>query len=241
MRKAKAKTAVSTHVAVLDASGVLILPSHERVSEAVRQGGLEPDPALRSRTLRRRSAVNFARDHDVYVTYVPDYARSLEVADEIFPSVVHRLHALFAVFGSWTRVVDDSARALRCFAQMDLRVGIVSNTRGELAGRLAGLGLCHVGDEPGVRIEAVIDSQIVGVEKPDPRIFELALEMVASTRGRALNVGDSVYFDVEGAEAADVRGIHLDPFGLCKQESHPHVDRLSRLLESDGPAALRSG
>jgi len=45
----------------------------------------------------------------------------------------------------------------------------------------------------------VVLSQDHGVEKPDPRIFEIALEEAGCSRGELLHVGDSLENDVRGA------------------------------------------
>jgi putative hydrolase of the HAD superfamily len=43
---------------------------------------------------------------------------------------------------------------------------------------------------------------------------------------RALHIGDTVGADVDGALAAGVRPVHLDPYGFCRDDSHPHVPDL---------------
>ena len=62
--------------------------------------------------------------------------------------------------------------------------------------------------------ELVIDSQLVGVEKPDPRIFAIALERLGLPPAAALYVGDIYEVDVVGARRAGLDVILLDPLGL---------------------------
>ena len=69
----------------------------------------------------------------------------------------------------------------------------------------------------------VIDSGAVGVAKPDPAIFAIALEACGVAPERVVHVGDAVGADVAGALAAGVRPLHLDPYGFCTDDSHPHV------------------
>ena len=77
----------------------------------------------------------------------------------------------------------------------------------------------------------VIDSAVVGVAKPDPQIFALALAALglsAVDRSTVVHVGDSLRYDVAGALAAGVRPLHLDPHGFCPApEGHEHIRRLS--------------
>ncbi len=58
--------------------------------------------------------------------------------------------------------------------------------------------------------EAVIVSGEVGIGKPDPRIFALALEKVAVPPDQATMVGDSLSRDIEGAQAAGLKAVWLN-------------------------------
>ena len=60
----------------------------------------------------------------------------------------------------------------------------------------------------------VIDSAVVGVEKPDPRIFELAVRQAGVAAHEAAYVGDLYSVDVLGARAAGLHPILLDPRGF---------------------------
>ena len=59
----------------------------------------------------------------------------------------------------------------------------------------------------------MIDSQLVGVEKPDPRIFAIALERLGLAPADGLYVGDIYEVDVIGARRAGLDVILLDPMG----------------------------
>ena len=60
---------------------------------------------------------------------------------------------------------------------------------------------------------------MVGLVKPDPRIFHLALGRLGIAPEQAVMVGDSPSADVAGARAAGARAALLDPFDL-----YPSVD-----------------
>ena len=64
------------------------------------------------------------------------------------------------------------------------------------------------------RLDFVVDSCVVGVEKPDRRIFELALREAGVDAAEAVYVGDLYSVDVLGARAAGIDAILLDPRGL---------------------------
>jgi FMN phosphatase YigB (HAD superfamily) len=79
--------------------------------------------------------------------------------------------------------------------------------------------------------DAVIDSCDEGVEKPDPRIFEIALARVNADRKTTIHVGDLYQVDVVGARAAGIRGVLLDETDLHPEVDCPRVRSLGELVE----------
>lgn len=62
-------------------------------------------------------------------------------------------------------------------------------------------------------VDVLVVSEEVGVSKPAPRIFEVALDRAGVSAGEAVMVGDSWANDVEGARAAGIRAIWFDRDG----------------------------
>ena len=92
------------------------------------------------------------------------------------------------------------ARALR---RDGARLAVVSNSEGGVADLLAEVGIADA-------FEVIVDSSRVGVAKPDPRIFDIALEMLGATtldRSECVHIGDSWEADVVGALAAGFRSL----------------------------------
>jgi len=79
--------------------------------------------------------------------------------------------------------------------------------------------------------EIVIDSFLVGVEKPDPRIFEIALESLEWDHADTIYLGDIFYIDVWGANQAGLGAIHLDKMGLYKGWEGERIPSLRELPE----------
>jgi putative hydrolase of the HAD superfamily len=104
-----------------------------------------------------------------------------------------------------------------------------------MAQRLRDREILQVGPGPGVEVDCVIDSGDVGVMKPDPRIFRIALEAMGVDARAAWYVGDMPAFDVVGARRADVRPWLIDPYGLHLDAGYDRVESL------DGLAALVAG
>jgi HAD superfamily hydrolase (TIGR01549 family) len=90
------------------------------------------------------------------------------------------------------------------------RVGVISNSDGRLETLVRDAGLAG-------SLDVIIDSRVVGVEKPDPRIFHLALERTGVAPHEAIYVGDFYSLDVVGARRAGLEAILLDPLGAWPQ------------------------
>jgi putative hydrolase of the HAD superfamily len=112
-----------------------------------------------------------------------------------------------APIGLWTEGEPDAEAALTLARARGLRTACISNSNGTVAGILEGLGL-------GRHLDFVIDSSVVGVEKPDPRIFRIALERAGVAATDAVYAGDLYSVDVLGARAAGLNAILMDP-GAC--------------------------
>jgi HAD superfamily hydrolase (TIGR01509 family) len=83
-------------------------------------------------------------------------------------------------------------------------LGVVSNFYGNLETVCAEAGIAHF-------FRVLIDSSRVGWRKPDPRIFQAALEPLGVTPAQALFVGDSLPRDMAGARALGMPHIWLTP------------------------------
>ena len=98
-------------------------------------------------------------------------------------------------------------------------MGVVSNASGQIEAVLA-RGTCQVGQGRHVAMRVIVDSDVVGVAKPDPAIFDHALPYFAEfDRGRIAYVGDSVTMDIASARGAGLHPILVDP-----HDDHPDAD-----------------
>jgi putative hydrolase of the HAD superfamily len=120
--------------------------------------------------------------------------------------------------------LDASARLLSKLAER-YRLGIVSNFYGNLEAVCASAGLSP-------HISVVVDSAVAGFEKPDPRIFRVALEALEARPEDAVFVGDSMPRDMEGARRLGMAHVWLAPGkdrACCPGDAV--IERLERLPE----------
>jgi putative hydrolase of the HAD superfamily len=99
-------------------------------------------------------------------------------------------------------VYDDVLPALRELRAAGWALAVVSNWDVSLHERIEEAGLAPL-------VDAVVSSAEVGAAKPDPAIFERALDLVGVAAADAWHVGDSVTEDVLGARAAGIRAVLL--------------------------------
>ena len=115
-------------------------------------------------------------------------------------------------YGLWHHPLDGVAGAIAAIRRSGIRVAVVSNSDGSVTESLARAGLADL-------FEFVIDSHEVGVSKPDPQIFEAALERMGVAPAEAWYVGDSVFHDVNGALAASMaKAVLVDPYALGPED-----------------------
>jgi len=238
---------------LLDAGGVLIFPEPEVMLPPLRAAGVSPDPATLVRAHYRAMSVQDRPDgpeptrENWWHSYLIEYIAECGVADGSRAAVAAQMAQEIMGYG-WTYVGPTVAAGMAAVAALGIPLGVVSNSNGSVQGELRRLGICYAPDGEAApadgctAVGVVIDSEVVGVAKPDPAIFRFALDALGVPAGAdVLHVGDSLRYDVGGALAAGLRPVHLDPHGFCPMpDGHAHITSLSdipRIVGAD-PANL---
>lgn len=125
--------------------------------------------------------------------------------------------------GIWKEPADGLFATLKELAARDIAVGIISNSDGRLESRLDEMGLLE-------QFDFAIDSAIVGISKPDRRIFEDALKRSSLAPEEAIYVGDYYEVDVRGARAAGLLPVLFDPVGAYKDVDCEVITRLKDVI-----------
>lgn len=124
--------------------------------------------------------------------------------------------------GLWTVAIPGGPDAVRSLKGAGYRLAVVSNAEGQVERDLASAGYEGL-------LETVVDSHVVGVEKPDPAIFGLALERLGMPADTAVYVGDVPSVDVVGARAAGLFPILLDRHDLYRDADAPRLSAIADL------------
>ncbi len=221
----------------LDAGGVLVFPNWNRISRVLADHGVIVAPETLAAAEPRAKHQLDTEDR----TQLTDRNRGwlyfdlllreagVEVNDRTDAALAD-LHAYHSVSNLWEYVPPDVGPALDAFERLGLRLVVVSNSNGKLAELLDRLGLAS-------RFAVVVDSTIEGVEKPDRRLFQIALERAGARVETTVHAGDLYYVDVVGARAAGLRAVLIDPADLYEDKDCARVRSLGVLaseLEKNG-------
>ncbi|MEV6968034.1 HAD family hydrolase [Hamadaea sp. NPDC051192] len=219
------------HVALLvDVGGVLLLPNAALLTPVIaRHGGVDtPEAFIRAHYAAHNAAFPAdGKPRGDYYELLPRYAG---VPEDHWRSCAADYLAISRTRNMWHAPDPESKRALGEIAAAGIRIAIVSQADGRIAQMLLDAQMCQEGDGPGICVDAILDSAIVGFDKPDPRFFRAALDRLSVDAFHAVHVGDTVPADVRGAQAAGILAIHYDPYDDCDDPSdHEHIRRLQEV------------
>ena len=126
-------------------------------------------------------------------------------------------------FAECTQPAGDLYDTLRSLRALEIRVGVISNGRGDMQRRK--LDVLGVRDE----LRCVVISGELGIRKPDGRIFRRAMSAMGVAPEACWFVGDHPVDDVAGAQGAGMTAVWVDhgqpwPVGVA-----PALHRIARL------------
>lgn len=148
--------------------------------------------------------------------------------------------AIYDSFGHgdrW-RPYEDVLPVMESLREEGYRLGLISNWDSRLAKLCFDMGLDRY-------LDSVVSSATIGLIKPDPSIFEVALERLGVEAHQALHVGDHYYADILGARSAGIFAVLIDRFDSGHSEDAqvvrdvPVVRDLFGLLELIGEGRRR--
>ena len=198
-----------------DAGGTLVHPDYARVAEVLRRtvGRAPSTGALAEAEYAGRAAVEAAMaaesalsDGSRWQLHFTGALSSLGFSPFELRQAGPEIRAEHERSNLWSVVQPGAAAALGSLRRAGLRVGCISNSDGTVARLLASLGLAEY-------LDPIVDSGAVGIEKPDPEIFRIALRRSDVEAADAVYVGDLYPVDVVGARRAGIEPVLLDPLG----------------------------
>ncbi|MGH7581400.1 MAG: HAD family hydrolase [Gemmatimonadales bacterium] len=213
---------------LFDAGNTLLFLDYDRMADAVGAAlGLPLDPgrlAAASDAASRAAEGEQGRDRDRARVYLEALFTGAGVPAARLGEVGACLQRLHGEVHLWGRLAAGTREALDRLRAAGLRLGVVSNSDGRVEEALVAAGLRDCFD-------VVLDSALVGVEKPDPAIFRAALDALGVAPAEALYVGDLYDVDVAGARAAGMEAVLLVPDATVPGPDCRRYDSLAVLAD----------
>jgi len=147
-----------------------------------------------------------------------------ELADDVF----RQIEAAFEQVSAWY-VFPDVEPAIEALRRAGVRLGVISNWLWGAPELMHSLRLER-------HFEALVISARVGYQKPHPRIFEHALELIGVAPERAIHVGDSYAADVVGARRVGMGAVLMerqldDPARVRSEHDDPQLAVVGDMFE----------
>ena len=161
---------------------------------------------------------DFGVDAHYWQTY---YARLLE--DLAVPHDAALLDSLAAATRKGTnwRVLRPGTREALEELASRYRLAVISNSDGSIAQLMKELGLT-------LFFESITDSRLCGWEKPDPRIFQAAMQTLGVTPAQSLYIGDLYSVDYVGARAVGMSAVLMDAADVYAGTDYPRISALGQ-------------
>jgi putative hydrolase of the HAD superfamily len=213
---------------LLDAGGVLLDLDYSYLVRLCRAYGVQTDANTLSRHEARarveihRAVQGGARVGDMWRTYFHQMLTQVGVPEDDQPEFIDSLWEAHQKFGLWSVAIEGAIETVRALKERGYRIGVVSNAEGRVGHDLERAGFDGM-------FETIVDSHHVGVEKPDPKIFQIAMERMGVGVEAAIFVGDVPAVDIVGAQRAQLRPLLIDRHDLYPEVEVPRLSSIAEL------------
>ena len=163
-----------------------------------------------------------------YELFFRGWMTAAGIPEEEFRECAAKFGAIHREATLWRVVQPATFEALEAFKSAGYKLAIVSNAEGQVEGDAKRFGLAPYFD-------VIIDSHIVGVAKPDPRIFQIALERLGAAPDEGKFTGDIYSIDVEGARAAGIDARLIDQHRRYTWVEHEKIRHIGELHSIEEP------
>ncbi len=151
----------------------------------------------------------YQRRDEEYIEYTTDYVLREVLRNYSYPTppaehIRQALKVMYSVTQAYWHVEGDAAQTLSVLRASGHHLGLLSNAADDA-------DVHTLVDKANLReyFDFILTSAKVGVRKPNPRIFQAALEQWEAQPGQVVMVGDTVAADVVGAKQMGMASIWI--------------------------------
>ena len=227
-------------VMIFDVGGTLLHLNLDALAQAYLDAAHALNVALDFQTARRviaqlelelpqrqqTRALSLEKDNgrEFWIDFYSEGFRRLAVTQDVF-SAADNIRARFQR-AEFETLFDDVLPTLNALATRGVVLGILSNYSDNLENVLRQVGIHRF-------FRFFIVSAVAGVEKPDPRIFDLAVLTANRPREEIVYIGDSIFHDIEGARRAGMNAILVDRLNRYPDFDGCRICNLTELLSEE--------
>lgn len=212
------------NVIFFDVGNTLLFPNRNVILKPLRDYAEEPSLQL-WHEIERKTKKQFDAemegghaDHGFWYLFYTNLLQEMGIQDDDLRDELVRATRISA---NWGCIRSGTRESLDRIAS-EYRIGVISNADGKISPLLEGNGICDC-------FLTVVDSGIVGYEKPHPAIFGAALRALDASPDEALYVGDVHCVDYIGATQAGMEAVLFDVCGAYRDSGLPRVESLEEL------------
>jgi FMN phosphatase YigB (HAD superfamily) len=223
----------------LDMGGVLVFPDHGMLTYTLHRHDIPHDPGrMADGHYHAMAAIDRnGAEPETFGIYTRAFLRAISVPDEQVETGAAALRHIM-VPALWHQRIPGALHGARRLRDLGLRLGVTSNADGHVEDMLRRHEVVQIGPGPGVEVEVVTDSGLIGVHKPHPKVFQATADAMGLRPEEICHIGDSGSFDADGARNFGMEAVHVDPLGLCDRDHHhvPSLAAFAEQLAGDGSA-----
>lgn len=209
----------------------------------LRQAGISPDGEAFLDQFNDLLRTYFVERDTEFIEHTAGYLLTLLLTEwgyaDVSPSVIqHALAGMYAVNQTYWKPEADAHPTLQALRARGYRLGLISNTGDDA-------NIQALVDRERLRpyFDVILTSAALGIRKPNPRIFQTALEHWGITPSQAAMVGDSLGADILGAHNAGLYAIWITRWAdtaanrahedtICPDATIASLNELTKLLDT---------
>lgn len=231
----KAKREKIPKALLFDFGGTLAFLDYELLAREFSREGRKLDAlALEHAEYAGRAAIdrhlmsegNAHATNAAYELFFRGWMAAAGIPEEEFRECAAKFAAIHREATLWRVVRPGTFEALDAFKSAGYKLAIVSNAEGQVEDDAKRFGLAKYFD-------VIIDSHVVGVAKPHPRIFQIALERLGVAPDEVRFAGDIYSIDVEGARAAGIEARLVDQHRRYTWVEHQKIRHIGEMLDGE--------
>jgi putative hydrolase of the HAD superfamily len=175
----------------------------------LKAAGLNLDGEAFLKEFSARLEKYYAEREAEFIEYTTAYNLRALLAEWGYPEVPDAviepaLEAMYSISQAYWKPEADAAPTLKKLREQDYLLGLISNAADDA-------DVQALVDKANLRpyFEIILSSAAVGIRKPHPRIFEMALEALEATPSSVAMVGDTLGADILGAQNSGIFSIWI--------------------------------